>query len=279
MAEIRKIRNLDRDLNSADLEEFNYPSSETEGHTRINLDPNAVEDAMNDAGERRIFTRVNVSDQKLELKFLNENQFAKQYIENISVGGLLVKTKYKPKLGSFIPVEFSIGQINSTPKIIKLRAKVCRVTGDSIGLEFPDLNRDNRKVVEKFVRSALAPGSSAARQVKKSTLEHLEQMREKETSMDQKVKEINEEAKKETEKWRWENENLKEELRRSREARMQIEREAQELIQQAELHYKGEFEKRMVEIEADAKNGRGFFGAIGKILDTPIIDTTKKKDL
>jgi hypothetical protein len=143
------------------------------------LDPNAVEDAMNDAGERRIFTRVNVSDQKLELKFLNENQFAKQYIENISVGGLLVKTKYKPKLGSFIPVEFSIGQINSTPKIIKLRAKVCRVTGDSIGLEFPDLNRDNRKVVEKFVRSALAPGSSAARQVKKSTLEHLEQMREK----------------------------------------------------------------------------------------------------
>jgi cancer susceptibility candidate protein 1 len=108
--------------------------------------------------------------------------------------------------------------------------------------------------------------------------EFLDQLREKETAMDQKVKEINEEAKKEAEKWRWENDNLKEELRRSREARMQIEREAQELIQQAENHYKGEFEKRMAEIEEDAKKGRGLFGTIGKILDTPIIDTNKKKN-
>jgi chromosome segregation ATPase len=163
-----------------------------------------------------------------------------------------------------------------------------RETQDRLEAQKFELEKNYRQEIDAAKAAAAAvPGAAPLpdlgdieRQVRqRMESEFLEQMREKETSMDQKVKEINEEAKKETEKWRWENENLKEELRRSREARMQIEREAQELIQQAELHYKGEFEKRMVEIEADAKNGRGFFGAIGKILDTPIIDTTKKKDL
>jgi len=58
----------------------------------------------------------------------------------------------------------------------------------------------------------------------------------------------------------------------------QIEREAQDLLQQAEAHYRNELNRKLGEIDNHGKRG-GIFSAIGRLLDTPIIDTTKKKDL
>lgn len=178
-------------------------------------------------------------------------------------------------------------EADAKKKIERLLQAKQREIEDRLAEQKIELEKGYRAEFEALKTSVAATGGpSAEPQVDINELEQqarqraeqefLDQMREKETAMDSKVKEINEEAKKEAEKWRWENENLKEELRRSREARMQIEREAQELIQQAENHYKGEFEKRIAEMEEEAKNGRGLFGTIGKILDTPIIDTKKK---
>lgn len=179
-------------------------------------------------------------------------------------------------------------EVESKKKIERLIQMKQREIDDRLAEQKNEIEKAHRHEVEGLRAAAAAGGSGDTGSVDMGVLEQqirqrmesevMDQLREKETAMDQKVKEINDEAKKESDKWRWENENLKEELRRSREARMQIEREAQELIQQAELHYKGEFEKRMAELEEDAKKGRGFFGTIGKILDTPIIDTNKKKN-
>jgi chromosome segregation ATPase len=108
--------------------------------------------------------------------------------------------------------------------------------------------------------------------------EFMERMREHETQVEARMKQAKEEQKKELDRLQWESETIKEDLKRAREARAQIEREAQELLQQAEAHYKNELSKRIVEQNAEAKAAAGIFTKIGRFLDTPIIDTKKKKD-
>jgi chromosome segregation ATPase len=175
-------------------------------------------------------------------------------------------------------------EIESKKKMEKVLQMKQRELEERLNDQKTELEHAYRQEIEAAKLSSGAPAAPVdtaeiERQVRQNMEnEVMDQLREKETSMEQKVKEINEEAKKEADKWRWENENLKEELRRAREARGQLEREAQELIQQAEVHYKNEFEKKMASIEAEAKRSKGVFSAIGKILDTPIIDTNKDKE-
>ena len=62
-----------------------------------------------DAGaDRREFSRADILEKKLELRFSISNQFARQYIENISVGGLFVRTDQRPCMWSWIPTEFTV---------------------------------------------------------------------------------------------------------------------------------------------------------------------------
>lgn len=108
--------------------------------------------------------------------------------------------------------------------------------------------------------------------------EFLEQMREHESSFETKLKKAKEEAKKDADRLRWENESLKDEVRKVREARNQIEREAQELLQQAEAHYRKELDRHTTELIEKINRDRGIFSTIGRFLDKPIIDTTRGKD-
>jgi len=104
------------------------------------------------------------------------------------------------------------------------------------------------------------------------------ELREKEAGLEKRLMLAKEEAKKEADRLRWENESLKEEVKRAREARVKLEREAQELLQQAEDHYKNELDKNVGDLKKQAKSKKGIFTTIGNILDTPIIDTKKHKE-
>jgi chromosome segregation ATPase len=113
--------------------------------------------------------------------------------------------------------------------------------------------------------------------------EYMDKMREKESEVESKIAQTREENKKELERLKWEGDSLKEELRRAREARTQLEREAQELLTQAEEHFRRELEKQLSHPEQTGRPAqKGIFTSIGmtigKILDTPIIDTKKKKN-
>lgn len=108
--------------------------------------------------------------------------------------------------------------------------------------------------------------------------ENLDRLREKETEVEERAAKEKEEFKKELDRLKWESETMRDELKRAREARAQIEREAQELLQQAEAHYQRELAKNTANLEAQGKKPTGFFTTIGRLLDTPIVDTKKKKD-
>lgn len=135
--------------------------------------------ASNAGLDRREFTRIDVAQKHLEFKFTNEMHFAYQYIENISIGGLFIKTAYKPAMGSIVPIEFSIPKINGELRTFSLKAKVCRVAETGVGLQFTNLEGELRQEFESYVRSILPDGTSMTTQVKQSTVERLEKMRER----------------------------------------------------------------------------------------------------
>jgi len=127
--------------------------------------------------EKREFTRAEI-DSSIVLAFASEGQFAKHYVENISLGGLFVKTSHRPGLGAVLPIEFSVNGEKNTNRIFRLHGKVCRETDRGLGLQFTNLTPEIRKELESFVKDALPEGSSVLNQVKKAAVERLEQARE-----------------------------------------------------------------------------------------------------
>jgi uncharacterized protein (TIGR02266 family) len=149
-----------------------------------------LEQKKSDGGmDKREFSRIDIREKQLALKFANESQFARQYIENISIGGLFVKTDLKPAMGSFMPIEFSIPQ-EEGEKVFRLKARVCRVAEAGVGLEFTNLSPEVRQDLEKFVLSILPEGVGLTARAKKSTIERLESLREARLDADKKLKSI-----------------------------------------------------------------------------------------
>ncbi len=150
-------------------------------------------------------------------------------------------------------------------------------------IEIEQARRAAAEEMAEKIRAELPPPGPApetvAAQIRQDLeAEYMDRLRDKESEVDSKVAQAREETKKEMDRLKWEAESMKEELKRAREARSQIEREAQELLQQAEAHYQRELAKHSQEIDTTVKEQpKGFFTRIGRILDTPIIDTGKKK--
>lgn len=129
--------------------------------------------------EKRQFGRADLAEQKIELKFSNQFQFARQYIDNISLGGLFVRTKDKHKMGDLLPISFNLPAKDELPeKPFQLMGKVCRVTDAGVGLEFTNLDQETRKYLEDYVRSVLPKGVEVAAKAKQSTIDRLAQIRE-----------------------------------------------------------------------------------------------------
>ncbi|MBN8555781.1 MAG: PilZ domain-containing protein [Deltaproteobacteria bacterium] len=165
------------------LDEENLPAIEqAEGLPLIRT-------AQEIGSDKREFTRVDIAEKKFELKFNNEAQFARQYIENISMGGLFVKTDRKAPMGTMIPIEFSIPQ-GTENKTFKLNARVCRVAEGGLGLEFTNVPKSTKQELEKFVLSVLPEGVAISTKAKKSTVERLEKIRESKVDSIKKLKVI-----------------------------------------------------------------------------------------
>ncbi len=128
--------------------------------------------------EKREFTRIDVQDRQISVRFHNEMHFAKHYIENISVGGVFVKTNIKYEMGEIVPIAFEIKtQDLESPELFQLKARVCRIVDGGIGLEFTNLDQVSRSRLESYVQSILPSGMSIRTKAKASTVERLENMR------------------------------------------------------------------------------------------------------
>lgn len=138
--------------------------------------------------EKRQFHRADVSGRRIGVKFSSSAQFARQYIENISMGGMFVKTDEKHSMGTLLPIEFSIPSSNAQMVTFTLSARVCRVTQDGIGLEFTNLSQEYRTHLETFVRDALPKGINPVAKPKEEFINRLESLRLKRKESSEKVK-------------------------------------------------------------------------------------------
>lgn len=140
--------------------------------------------------ERRNFSRADVLDKNLSLDFVSGAQFAKQYIENISLGGLFVRTSQKASMGDILPIQFSIPTSAGENKQFNLKGRVCRVTTSGLGLEFTNLSNEMRHELEDFVKSVLPSGISVIAKAKASTVERLDERRAAAAKNDEKRKSL-----------------------------------------------------------------------------------------
>ncbi len=140
--------------------------------------------------ERRNFSRADVLEKNLCLDFVSGAQFAKQYIENISLGGLFVRTQQKASMGDILPIQFSIPTATGENRQFDLKGRVCRVTATGLGLEFTNLSNEMRHELEDFVKSVLPSGVPIVARAKASTIERLDERRLREAKRKEELKSV-----------------------------------------------------------------------------------------
>jgi len=102
---------------------------------------------------RRQSQRASLPENKLELKFGNAKALAKHFILDISSGGMLIKSDYKPPVGESISISFSAPSVvgDESPQHFDLRGKIVRHTQDGIGLEFHEIPALERRRIDALV--------------------------------------------------------------------------------------------------------------------------------
>lgn len=139
-----------------------------------------------DGIERREFTRIDLTERQIAVRFHNEAQFAKHYIENISLGGMFIKTKEKYKMGEIVPVSFEVRTHEfGEPELFQLKGQVCRVIESGVGISFTNLDQVTRTRLESYVQSVLPKGAQVRTKAKQSTVDRLEQMRQEKEAKNQ----------------------------------------------------------------------------------------------
>ncbi|PIR21825.1 MAG: hypothetical protein COV44_11020 [Deltaproteobacteria bacterium CG11_big_fil_rev_8_21_14_0_20_45_16] len=141
--------------------------------------------------EQREFSRVPLIQKPIEIEFKSCAQFAKQYIDNISLGGLFVKTQERPPLGSIVAISFSLPATPSLPeREFNLYAKVCRISESGIALEFTNLTLEARAELEVYVKNFLPKGVDTRTKAKQSTVDRLQQIRARKDLIKRRLKKI-----------------------------------------------------------------------------------------
>jgi len=156
------------------------PIESTSGLAELKLKPSeeVLKSQQQASIEKRQFTRIENANAELSLNFSNELHFARQYIQNISVGGLFVKTNLKRELGAILPLDFEV-PVKGKRKRFQLNARVCRQTTEGLGLQFVDLASDVRAELEEFIQEILPPGEQIqTASYREASKQRLEQTRE-----------------------------------------------------------------------------------------------------
>ena len=104
--------------------------------------------------ERRRAPRAAV-DLQVGLRFDSVQQFLSAYAGDISETGMFVRVQDpQHEVGQLVTLRFEAGK----ERIVQGTARIARVTGAGIGLEFVELDETGRKLVEMIVRIKLAAG-------------------------------------------------------------------------------------------------------------------------
>lgn len=129
--------------------------------------------------EKRKFERREINrDKNLQIRFRSEAALARSYIQDISLGGIFLKTEERPALKTIMTIDLQVDQETGEPERIELQAVVVRHASDGIGLEFTNLDSAKRQEIEKIVQLASISASDLNKgRVKAASFQQLSEIR------------------------------------------------------------------------------------------------------
>jgi uncharacterized protein (TIGR02266 family) len=118
-------------------------------------------------GERRIHPRIPMH---LSVKYSSAKEFLVDYSNNISAGGIFIRTPEPAEFGTKVLIEFSLPEI---PRKVKGLGEVVRVVrvaraGDSekepagMGIKFLKFDLGSEEYIRKFIAKNAYPGNKSA---------------------------------------------------------------------------------------------------------------------
>lgn len=141
-------------------------------------------ETQNSGIEKREFSRIDLTEKHIAVSFDSGSQFAKHYIDNISLGGMFVRTSERYQVGEILPIQFKVKKPDGPDEEhFILKAQVCRVLPTGVGLEFTNLDDGTRGRLEDYVRSLLPKGAGLRTQVKSTSVERLERIRQRQKEL------------------------------------------------------------------------------------------------
>jgi uncharacterized protein (TIGR02266 family) len=90
----------------------------------------------------------------VQYRYKDFESFAREWGQNLSVGGLFVRTSDPYDKGTLCVVNFSL---DDGKRLIEGLARVVHQAGDGMGLEFIELDGESARVIEDVVTRQLQP--------------------------------------------------------------------------------------------------------------------------
>ncbi|MGA0163868.1 MAG: PilZ domain-containing protein [Bdellovibrionota bacterium] len=138
-----------------------------------------IEEPKTNFEDLRKQKRVNIASKRVGVRFQNKQHFAKQYIENISSGGLYIRTSEDFKTGDLVHLEFNVPDPTQSDQELRftLVGSICRTDENGVGLQFTNLDQEARYQLEKYVHSVLSDGVQVNSQPKSTVMAKIEERR------------------------------------------------------------------------------------------------------
>lgn len=103
--------------------------------------------------ERRRFERVDASEADFSVKFQSQLKFAQLYVQDLSRGGMFIKSSKQIPLGESLVINFSVPNLEAEGgrEDFTLKAKVVRSLPSGMGLSFEDMDPWVAQRIEQLV--------------------------------------------------------------------------------------------------------------------------------
>ncbi len=129
--------------------------------------------------ELRKTARKDIQGTQLNVSFGSDRALAKAYVDNISLGGLFLKTTDRPALKSLVNLNLAVQSLHQEAFEIQLQCQVVRHATDGIGLTFTNLDSGKRAQFESFIKNlpALLDVPLNRARLKDQSIERLDELR------------------------------------------------------------------------------------------------------
>lgn len=103
--------------------------------------------------ERRQHERVTIDRPDFQVSFQNQHQFMKMYVQDLSKGGMFVKSNKQVPVGEQVQIAFEIPSLEDPLRrdLFQVKGVVVRSLENGMGISFIEIDEEIRRKIETFI--------------------------------------------------------------------------------------------------------------------------------